>query len=250
MMRLNKEPSWDTLADLAYSKPEFLDRVDAYKMSGRSLMAQVEMAIGENNADTSGKLALGDWYLSRGDYYQAAKWGMKALKEQPLRHGYELAYQKPYDEHVKKAASEFNIDPYLLWALMREESYYKQDAVSRVGALGLMQIMPETGKFIASKLKTEFKQEELLEPEVNIRFSAYYLKSLLNTFSGDIDKALASYNGGSGNVKKWSMSNIGASKNGFPTAVLYSETREYITKVRNSYHIYKMLYEKQVLGSF
>lgn len=242
MTRLDKEVIWDSVTEITYDKPEFLKLVEAYKSSGRPLMAQIELSIGQKNASLPQKLALGDWYLSQGDYAQAAIWGMRAIKEQPVMHGYELAYLKPYSDEIFKSAKEYNIDPYLLWALMREESYYKSDAVSRVGALGLMQIMPSTAKDIASRLKVKFNEKDLLEPGQNIRFGAFYLGSMLAMFSGDVDKALAAYNGGAGNVGKWRYSKLGSTKEDFPTAISFLETRDYITKVSNSYLIYKKLY--------
>lgn len=242
MLRLNKESKWSAPSYVSYSKPEFLKRVDAYKKSGRTQMADIELSIGEKNADLQGKLALGDWYLSHGDYYNAVKWGMKALKDKPNKRAYELAYMKPFEKQVKAAADEFKIDPDLLWALMREESYFDKDAVSKAGAIGLMQLMPGTGKYIASKLDAQVSEEDLMDPGINIRFGAYYLASLLKTFSGDADKALAAYNGGADNVRKWSRSSIGKAQEDFPTAIEYTETREYITKVMNSYCMYRKFY--------
>jgi soluble lytic murein transglycosylase len=168
---------------------------------------------------------------------------MKAINEQPVKHGYELAYQKPYMKQVEKEAAEYNVDQNLIWALMREESYFNAGVYSKAGAGGLMQIMPDTGKYIASRLDVPFNDKDLLDPDVNIRFGTYYLKSMLDMFSGDVDKALASYNGGSGNVNKWSSTRIGGTRNGFPTSITFLETREYVTKVEDSYYFYKVLYK-------
>lgn len=242
MVRLNKEQTFDTFVELSYGKPDFLNRYEAYRESGRNVMADIELSIGKKNADLSSKLALGDWYLSLGSYAEAAEWGMKAIKDQPVRHAFELAYQRPFNEAVLKEAAEFNLAPNLIWALIREESSFKSDAVSRAGALGLTQLMPPTAMDISSQLKLKVTEKDLLKPDINIRFGAYYLSSMLARFSGDIDKALAAYNGGAGNVKRWSQNKIGSTKEGFPTSVSFLETREYITKVRNSYYMYEMLY--------
>lgn len=242
MVRLNKEPVWPDTLQATYSVPEFLKRVDAYEKSSRGTMARVELSIGEKNAQQVEKLALGDWYLSRGDSYRAAVWGTKALNDGPDRHGYELAYQKPYEDQVRKSAVEFGVDQNLIWAVMRGESYFDPNGISGAGAMGLMQIMPDTGKYIASRLKVPYAQKDLLNPGINIRFGTYYLKSLIDMYSGDVDKALASYNGGSGNVNRWSKSGIGTTKEDFPTAVSFLETREYITKIQDSYYVYKRFY--------
>lgn len=244
MKRLNKEPVMENMPDVTYDKPDFLNKVDAYRKIKRYDLAEIELAIGEKNCEFQDKLALGDWYLGQGKYYMALRWGIKALKEQPSRRAYELAYQRPFDEVVVKASKEFGIEPNLLWALMREESYFMPDAVSRVGALGLLQLMPSTAKEIAVRLNITYNEKDLLNPETNIRFGAYYLSKMLKMFSGNIDKALAAYNGGAGNVQRWSKSRIGMTDEGFPTAITFLETREYITKVKNSYYIYRWLYDK------
>lgn len=242
MQRLKKQPVLPEMIETQYSEPEFLTRMEAYRKSGRINMADVELAIGESHATLPEMLGLGDWYLSKGNLYQAARWGIKALNQAPDKHGYELAYQRPYRDQVKKAAEEFDMDENLIYAVIRAESSFEKNAISRVGAMGLMQIMPSTGKDIAARLKVPFSEKDLLNPETNIRFGTYYLKSLLYMFSGDLDKALAAYNGGAGNVKKWSNSGIGSSKEDFPTAVTFTETREYITKIQDSYYIYKTFY--------
>ena len=106
-----------------------------------------------------------------------------------------------------------------------------------------MQIMPSTGKDIASRLGLTSTDNDLLNHEINIRFGTFYINSMLNMFNADIDKAMAAYNGGPGNVKKWLNSSFVTSDEDFPTAITFLETQEYITKVRNSYLIYKWLYD-------
>ena len=242
--RINKKAEWEMVPVVSYERPEFIDRVEAYRKSGRMKIADIELVIGEKFADNSAKLALGDWYLEEGKYYQAVLWGIRALREQPSKRAYELTYQRPYEEEVRSAAKEFNLDPNIIWAVMREESHYRADVYSPVGAVGLMQIMPATGKDIAARLKVPFEDGDLLKPEVNIRFGAYYLRSMLKMFAEDEDKTLAAYNGGPGNVRRWNESKLGKAKIDFPTAITFQETREYITKVKNTYHTFEWLYEK------
>ncbi len=243
MNRLKKETQWEDIIEVKYNeKPMFLQRVDLFKELGESHLADLELAIGERNTTIIEKLALGDYYLQQGENYIAVRWGIRALKEEKSRLAYELAYQRPYEKLVREAAIKYGIDPYLIWAVMREESHYRKEAVSWVGALGLMQIMPSTGKEITTALKVDFKEEDLLIPQINIEFGAYYISKMLNMFSGDIDKALAAYNGGPGNVRKWSKSKLGIEKEDFQTAIVFLETQQYTTKVKNSYYIYKWFY--------
>jgi soluble lytic murein transglycosylase len=243
MKRLGREPSWQTVPNPEYETPDFLLRVDAFRGSGLDYPAGIELAIGTKNADAVEKIALAQWYLAQGQYFQAVRLGSSALADLPCRKAYELAYPRPFSDYVFREAEAFKLDPYLVWAVMREESHFRPEVASRAGALGLMQIMPATGRGIATGLRVDFTEKDLLTPELNIRFGAYYLRNSLNMFGGDTDKALAAYNGGGGNVRRWVNSKTGASDQGFPTAVAFFETREYITKVKNSYYIYKWLYE-------
>ena len=137
------------------------------------------------------------------------------------------------------------MNPHLIWAIIREESYYRADIISWAGAIGLMQIMPATGQDIASRLSMTIEDSDLTNPEINIEFGTFYIRAMLDMFSEDTDKALAAYNGGPGNVSRWSNSVLGTTKEDFPTAITFFETQEYITKVKNSYHIYKWLYENE-----
>lgn len=152
-------------------------------------------------------------------------------------------YPLPYQDAVWSAAQEYEVDPYLIYAVMRTESKYVARATSPKGARGVMQIMPETGAWIAGKIKLNgFQNSMLYEPAVNIRLGAWYLASLKDEFDGNIVLTLAAYNGGRGNVKQWiqqydwqpGFSNI--------EQIPYKETREYVTKVLDAYDSYKRLY--------
>lgn len=245
MKRIQQEYSWDDIVDIEYEKPEFLEMVELYKENGLEEASEIELAIGSKFAQVEEKIALGDWYLEKGDIYQSVVWGLRSINDKPNRLGYKLAYPLPFEEYVKKSAEKYNVDPYLIWAVMREESYYRADIVSWAGAIGLMQIMPATGQDIASRLNMTIEDNDLTNPEINVEFGTFYIRSMLNMFSEDVDKALAAYNGGPGNVSRWSNSPLGTSKEDFPTAITFFETQEYITKVKNSYYIYKWLYENE-----
>jgi len=243
MTRIGKEPVVPQLSNISYQRPEYLKQAAIYEADGYKDAALVEVAIGSKTTNIEEKLALGDWYMERGEYYNAILWGIRSLSEQPTRRGYELAYPQLFEELVLEESEKYNLEPALLWAVIREESHFRHDAVSAAGAMGLMQIMPSTGKDIASRLGMTITDNDLLNPEINIRFGAFYINSMLKMFNSDIDKAMAAYNGGPGNVKKWLESVFMTSDEDFPTSITFLETQEYITKVRNSYHIYKWLYE-------
>lgn len=243
MVRLGDEPVFPEVPDIAYQKPDYLKQAAIYEADGFLDAADIEVAIGSKSTSLEEKLALGDWYLERGQYYNAILWGIRSLSEQPTKRGYQLAYPRLYQKYVLEASEKYGLEPALIWAIIREESHFRHDAVSGAGAVGLMQIMPATGKDIASRMGISITDEDLLNPEINIKLGSYYISSMLSMFSNDIDRALAAYNGGPGNVKKWLQSSFMTSSEDFPTAISFTETQEYITKVRNSYYIYKWLYE-------
>jgi len=242
MVRLGKEPVFPELSDITYQKPEYLKQAAIYEADGYLDAAAIEVAIGSRSTNLEEKLALGDWYLERGQYYNAIFWGIRSISEQPTRRGYELAYPLLYEEYVMETAEKYGVEPELIWAVIREESHFRHDAVSKAGAIGLMQIMPATGRDIASRMGIKITDDDLINPEINIKLGSYYINSMLDMFGRDIDKALAAYNGGPGNVTKWLKSSFVKSDEDFPTAIAFTETQEYITKVRNAYYIYKWLY--------
>ncbi|MDD4297200.1 MAG: transglycosylase SLT domain-containing protein [Ruminiclostridium sp.] len=243
MVRIENEPVMPEVADISYDWPDYLKLAAKYEEEGYTDAAAIEIAIGSKNTDLEEKLSLGDWYLEREEPYNAILWGIRSLNDKPTRRGYELAYPQGFKELVIEASKKYDLEAALLWAVIREESHFKHDAKSSAGAMGLMQIMPPTGKDIASRLGVTMTENDLLNPEKGIKFGSFYVNSMLNMFSGDMDKAMAAYNGGAGNVKKWLESSFGTLDEDFPTAITFPETQEYITKVANSYHIYKWLYE-------
>ncbi|MDQ2087809.1 lytic transglycosylase domain-containing protein [Herbivorax sp. ANBcel31] len=240
--RIQEDYSWDDIVEINYEKPEFLEMVELYEENGLENISEIELSIGSNHASVEEKLALGDWYLEKDDIYWSVVWGLRSLTDKPNRHGYQLAHPRPFEEHVKKSSEKYNVEPNLIWAVMREESYYRPDVTSWAGAIGLMQIMPATGQDIASTLDMTIEDSDLKNPEINIEFGTFYIRSMLDMFSEDVDKALAAYNGGPGNVYSWAESTLGTTKEDFPTAITFFETQQYITKVKDSYYVYEWLY--------
>ncbi len=127
------------------------------------------------------------------------------------------------------------VDPYLVAAVMREESSYNPKAVSVTGALGLMQIMPSTGRFVARELgRAHFEPRELLNPETNIRMGSWYLGYLAKKFNNDIVLTIAGYNAGPGAVRRW-QETLPSDFDEFIESIPYPETRNYAKKVLKSY---------------
>ncbi len=156
-------------------------------------------------------------------------------------------YPLHFKEFVFESAKKYNIDPAFVFAVMREESYFKKDIASNKNAMGLMQIMPATAKFISKKLKIQ--KYDLTNPKDNINMGVYYL-SFLQKYFTQKELLLSSYNAGHGRTKKWYKTYY----NKYPEKIMYEiipiyETRHYIRKVMRSYYMYKYLIENDDLNN-
>jgi soluble lytic murein transglycosylase len=160
-----------------------------------------------------------------------------------VRFGKERLNDRPraYADFVESAARKNGIDPNLLFAVMRVESIYNKRIISNAGAVGLMQIMPATGERIAHQLGVnDFDASELLDPQLNLDFSAWYLASLLRRFDGRLPLAIASYNGGPHNVRLWMRNNPPQMPlDVFLERIPFSQTHEYVRRVLTYYAQYR-----------
>ena len=145
------------------------------------------------------------------------------------------AYYFPveYKEEILDYSSEYNLEPSLVFALIKTESSFNPNAKSKSGAIGLMQLMPKTAKWVAEKLNmADFETDLLYSPQINIRLGCYYLRYLLNK-SGVLETALACYNAGEG---------IMASHINEHNEIIdypFLETANYVIKIKNYAKIYK-----------
>ena len=155
-----------------------------------------------------------------------------------------LFYPYPHRDLIMERSQEYKVDPYLVLALIRTESHFRTRADSRVGARGLMQIMPETGLWIAGQMKIpDFSVEKLYQPDYNITMGIWYLAYLDKVFQGDLVKTLAAYNAGEHKVKKWLHDGMWSGRLLDLAEIPYDETREYINKVLFDYQVYKRIYQ-------
>ncbi len=148
-----------------------------------------------------------------------------------------------YKAQVFESAKRHNIDPLLIYSIMKAESKFDPNAISNRGAKGLMQIMDKTGEWAATELKrSDFTNDQLFIPEVNIDIGAWYVAKLEKQYEGDISTLLAAYNAGTGNVYKW-RNNKEYSLDGVTLDYIpFGETRNYIEKVNRNLKIYRYLY--------
>lgn len=148
-----------------------------------------------------------------------------------------------YSQSVMKYSKQYNVDPYIVYSIIRVESKFNPYAKSNKGAMGLMQITPQTGRYIAELLDIDnFEESKLYNPDLNIQFGSFYFTKLYNDFNKDMDCALAAYNGGSGNVAKWIETNTDGKDYLDVNKIPFKETRNYVIRVKKIYNIYKFLY--------
>lgn len=149
------------------------------------------------------------------------------------------AYPQTYSEYVNNYATKYNVDPLLIFAIIKAESNFKIDAKSHNGAKGLMQLMESTALEVSKE-----KKVNLYDAETNIKLGTYYFSQLLKKYDYQVGIALAAYNAGMGNVNTWiergTIKEDGSNLENIP----YKETNMYVRKILNTYETYKELYKK------
>ena len=157
-------------------------------------------------------------------------------------------YPLRYDTIVRSHARNYRLDPALLAAVIDVESHFQPHIRSKAGAVGLMQLLPETAKGIATRTGGDrFEVSDLDTPEINVRYGAWYLRHLIDRYAsrGDaLDLALAAYNAGSANVDAWVAATPAGDAVVIPDA--FAETRAYVHRVRAYEAVYRRVYAREL----
>lgn len=160
----------------------------------------------------------------------------------------QILYPREYSDQVDKYSEKYGADKYLIYAIIKTESNFDKDAVSPKKAMGLMQVTEVTGEWAAEKIGiNDFTEDMLFDPDTNIEIGCWYISKLLCQF-GSCDTAIAAYNAGSGNVSKWLENNKLSSDGLNLAAIPYSETENYVKKIKKTRKIYEYLYSKKNKG--
>jgi soluble lytic murein transglycosylase len=149
-------------------------------------------------------------------------------------------YPRQYEDVVTKYSVEYGVPEYVIYAVIRTESNFDSGAKSAAGALGLMQIMPDTFDWMLSRTHDGYETGMLYDPDTNVKYGTYLLSYLFLRYN-DWDAVYAAYNAGYGRVDSW-LSDPSYSKDGKLTKIPLDETRAYVKKVASSAEKYKELY--------
>lgn len=156
---------------------------------------------------------------------------------------YGYFYPQKYVQEVESSSREFGVDEDLIYAVIRTESGFRQEVESHAGAVGLMQLMPETFEWLQEDLdgKVTYPPERLKDAAVNIRYGTYFLSWLLERY-GNVDTACAAYNAGISNVDEWLSDSRYSSDGRTLRTIPYKETAQYVERVREALEMYRKIY--------
>ena len=231
--------------DLRLQKAHLLENCGLFDFAIRELQ---KAAPKEGSDWTAGEIAR--LYQESGGYHRALNYMKRtvptyfSLDYKALPRSYwETLFPRPFWTDLKRYSAANHLDPYLVASLIRQESEFNPGAISRANALGLMQVLPSTGKRLARQERIRrFRPELLLLPGTNIQLGTLYFKQLLDQFNGRPEYALAAYNAGSDRVEAWLSDGNFRDPEEFVESIPFTETREYVQAIMRNANVYKKLY--------
>jgi soluble lytic murein transglycosylase len=156
---------------------------------------------------------------------------------------WEALFPRPYWADLKRFSLANGLDPYLVASLIRQESEFNPLAVSRANAVGLMQLLPKTGKQVAHQEELKhYNSTQLFTPTVNLQLGTRYFRGMVDRFGGSFEHALAAYNAGSDRVEEWMGQGAYRDSPEFVESIPFTETREYVQAILRNAAVYKQLY--------
>ena len=160
-----------------------------------------------------------------------------------------VCYPLAFWPAIRREATRHGVDPFLLLAMVRQESLFDVEAVSSANARGLMQLLPSTAARVARNIdRADFRPESLFDPEPNVALGAAYLHELLDRYRNNVDLTIAAYNAGESAVDKWQLRYASLKDDEFVESISYRETRSYVKRVLQNERIYRALYSQQISG--
>jgi len=161
---------------------------------------------------------------------------------------WKVLYPLPYEAVIRREAAKNNFDPMLAAGLMRQESTFQADALSPQNAIGLMQVIPKTGKLLAKQLRVRFSPDKLFQPEYNIQLGMLYISGLVK-LTGAPEYALAAFDAGEDRIAAWKAERNYDEIPELVESIPFSETRDYVQIVLRNSEVYRMIYGQSGLPS-
>ena len=230
--------------DLHYSRAKLLENAGALDLAVR------ELQNGTTDGPSWEMVEVARMYTAAGEYFHALQalkhcvsgYFAMEIKSLPAEYWQGL-FPRPYWDSLRRNADENGLDPYLVSALIRQESEFNPSAVSHSNALGLMQLLPSTGKGEAKQLGLKgYNQDSLFDPNVNIELGTRYFRKMVDHFNGQVEYALAAYNAGDNRVEEWRSSGSYRDIDEFVESIPFTETREYVQAIVRNAEVYKRVY--------
>jgi soluble lytic murein transglycosylase len=230
--------------DLHYAKAKLLEN------AGMTDLAVRELQAGSATGPSWEMLEIAKIYTSGGEYFRAlqalkrAISGVFAMDVSALPAQYwQGLFPRPWWDAMRSYSTENGLDPYLVASLIRQESEFNPSAISHANAYGLMQLLPKTGKGEAKKTGVpHYTTDKLLDPTTNIQLGTHYFRSMVDSFGGQVEYALAAYNAGADRVSDWRSAGNYADVEEFVESIPFTETREYVQAIMRNAEVYKKVY--------
>lgn len=218
---------------------------------GPEVQEFVEWLTSQRDGPVSEVLDIGEGLVARGWMREGVRLGWHVVRRHTLHDPrvLRLVYPWPYRNLIESEARKFDIDPYLLAAMIRQESAFLPTVTSRAGARGLMQLMPATAAYVAKRLRVEWRDPFLGVPDANVHIGSAHLGALLRRYDGAVLHALAAYNAGGTPVNRWLRRPDAQALDLFVERIPYMETRNYVKSVRRNVDLYRALYPPRDPGS-
>ena len=232
------EPGWLT---------EGLVMLDQLTAAGleRGAAAEIDRLGDQAGGDRGPRLRLAEALIERGRTIDGINLGWAILEDEGSwdQEILNVTYPFPYRELVRREAAEWGIDPFMMAAIIRQESAFKADIVSHAGAIGLMQVMPPTGAQLARAHGPHgFTDESLTKPEVNLHLGAAFFVDMSRRYDNDLPIVLSAYNAGPTRATRWRRYPEAVDPLRFTERIPFVETRGYVKSVRRNLGLYRALY--------
>jgi soluble lytic murein transglycosylase len=222
-----------------------LARIDTLLLAGLDTAADAEVraAVARPPDAPDALLAWSEGLAERGWGTMAVRLGWQAAARRPAdARALRAIFPWPDRRLVEEEAAEFSVDPLLLAALVRQESVFDREALSRAGARGLAQLLPSTAAQTARGLDVSLAPEWITVPDLNLHLGAAHLAALLRRFPGRVDAAIAAYNAGVSPVARWLARPGAEDPDQFLEQIPFQETRGYVRTVTRNWELYRALY--------